>query len=705
MEVAAVSFGVPQWIDINGVRTRTSIIHTTSDHITLRSGGAIEGNNTAVHDAPVYAFFTHHYDYWRKKLGVTEEIWDWGHWGENITFRTDHYMDEHDFNLGDMWKVGDEVLLQVCGARIPCFKLAWRCGQNDKWLKELADTGFSGVYLRIIRGGSIRPGDRAELIRKLDKTSTVAQISQLAFDTRLETKDTLNLMVQEPDLLSMNRDGFLRRLSKIHDDELVGKNHWKGWRTFRAAKIVQHCDDIKSFYLQPLDNQPLGTYLPGQFLTVRLPNGMVRNWSISDWPDHDNPGYYRLTIKSIGEASSWMHTRCTPQTNLFIRVPAGRFTIDWSPMFPTRQVYISAGIGITPIIAMLKAHLKHFSMRRAPAIWIHVTRDEGSFPREFLEEVLECYDGALRKKNILEIFVVYTKSTESDLGQAREPSLTDESVRSEWQESMKRYTPMDKTSTGDIAPRIGVIETSSNFALAKVMSSDSETTATPTPSSTASSSSKDRASEIYVTSPSDRSSSIKDENGDINGNSVQLETATKTSPLKSVYGQRPDQTFLSNLLSTTYYFDPLQITPIEVPGPSTSTVYICGPSAFEEDMKLHLFSIGVPESLLRSESFSGWDNLETTATGIEKSNIIFKRSNITAEWTATTTDKSPARTLTLLEFAEHLGLEPNFGCRAGQCGSCRVVLLNGKVQGGLQPDGSVHICQSRPASGLLELEL
>ncbi|KEF51870.1 uncharacterized protein A1O9_12208 [Exophiala aquamarina CBS 119918] len=700
MEVAAVSCGIPQWIDMNGVRTRTSIIHTISDCITLESGGGINGNNTAVHDAPVYAFFTHHYEYWRQKLGVTKEIWNWGHWGENITFRTDQYMDEYNFNLGDVWKVGTEVLLQVCGARVPCFKLAWRCGQNDKWLKELADTGFSGVYLRIIKGGSIHPGDRAELIRKFNNTATIAQISQLAFDTSLETKDTLNLLVKEPDLLPMNRGGFLRRLSKIHDDELVGKNHWTGWRTFRVAKIVQHCDDIKSFYLRPLDKKPLGAYLPGQFLTVRLPNGLLRNWSVSDWPDHDDPDHYRLSIKNVGEASRWMHTRCTLQTNLFVRVPAGSFILDWSPMLPLRQVYLSAGIGITPIVSMLKAHLKHYTMRRAPAIWVHVARDECSFPWEFLEEVLESYDEELRKKHILDIFLVYTKPPGSKVDQVTEIPFKHGSESPERQ-AVNGDAIMKMLPASDISAPVDKAEARASIAPFDPIPNGSDLTGTPI-SSTASST-EGGSEESPATSSSDDSSTSK--HNDFNKTGFQAKAIPPNEYLRTINGHRIDRDFLSNILSSPYYFDPLQITPIEVPGPSTSTVYICGPSSFEQDMKTHLLDIGVPDSLLRSESFSASGNVENTISSIKKSSVTFKRSGITADWSTPETDGRSTKPLTLLEFAESLGLEPDFGCRAGQCGSCRVTLANGTVTGGLQPDGSVLMCQARPASELLALEL
>lgn len=701
MEVVAVSCGLPRWIDINGVKTRTSIIHTLTDRITLETGGTVENNGTAVHDAPVYAFFTHHYTYWRQKLGVEEQKWDWGHWGENITFRTDEYIDETHFNLGDVWKVGDEVLLQVCGARVPCFKLAWRCGQHDRWLKELADTGFSGVYLRIINGGSIAPGDRAELIRKVDRSPTVAQISQLAFDTRLETKDTLNLMVQEPDLLPMNKGGFLRTLSRIHDDEILGKNHWKGWRIFCAVKVVQHGRDIKSFYLQPVDKKPLATYLPGQFLTVRLPNGLLRNWSISDWPDHDNPEYYRLTIRNIGEASDWMHTRCTSKTKLLVRAPAGRFTLDWSPMLPLRQVYISAGIGITPIVTMLKAHLKHYTMRRAPAVWIHVARDESNFPQEFLAEILRAYDNELREKNILEIHIVYTKAADTSLGNVHGPSLIHEAGMSEFQESPSNNVSGNTFDNSNLVTRPGEVEVNSRLPSSSGSSIQVEVGKSPTISSTGSSPEYGQPN-IHSSSSSDVLSFSEDDAAD---DRTSQKEALEANFLKITRGRRIGRACLFNLLSSAYYFDPLQITPIEVPGPSTSTVYICGPSSFEENMKTHLRDIGIPEPFLRSESFSPSASLEATAPGIYKSSVTFKQSTVTADWLAPMSEDSTARSLTLLEFAESLGLEATFGCRAGQCGSCSVKLLSGTVHGGLQPEGRVLICQSRPASELVVLDL
>jgi ferredoxin len=79
--------------------------------------------------------------------------------------------------------------------------------------------------------------------------------------------------------------------------------------------------------------------------------------------------------------------------------------------------------------------------------------------------------------------------------------------------------------------------------------------------------------------------------------------------------------------------------------------------------------------------------------------VTFTKSNVTATWLAT-------EDLSLLELAEKAGLKPLYGCRSAMCGSCEVKILKGQVYGpeGKRPQG-IFICQSRPATTEIELEL
>lgn len=630
MEVIAVSLSVPQWLEMGGRRVHTSIIHTPltriDEFITVKPSQGVKGNKSAAHNGEVYIFFAHHYDYWAEKLGVVRKSWDWCHWGENITFQCDSKITEADFHLGDVWKIGHDVVLQVCGSRVPCFKLAWRCGQKDSWLQELASTGKCGVYLKVIQGGRIYPGDVAELLSKRSSGPKIdcATITRVAFADAVSTQSTMNLLADDPDLLDMNKLIFRRKLSMLYDQQLVGRGSWKGWRSVSVSRVEDESPDIRSFYMtsdpSSSNDSPLATFLPGQFITVRLPNGLVRSWSLSTYPDvikRESPEVYRISIRKAGVGSTWMHENCIEGTTLEIQSPAGSFCLDWSPQFPGRQVYASAGIGITPMISMLRAHLQHQAMQRAPAVWIHISRRPETMPfRGELEELLRL--PAAQELGI-HVMLFFTAIDPSE-GDAIETSLTNKLYRG-----------------------------------------------------------------------------------------IQV----------SVYAGRPTLDSLRSLFSKSYFMDPLRITPIEIEG-KFSTVYLCGPSAFEETMREILSSLEVPDPMILSEAFSG-DPGAAVPSSIEEAEVCFLESDKTATWRkeitaahsngvqdengGTDSAQSGGMGPSLLELAEELGLAPEFGCRTGVCGSCEVSLCKGKVTAGLQPGGMVRICVARPSTDRVELRM
>ncbi|TGJ76297.1 hypothetical protein E0Z10_g10894 [Xylaria hypoxylon] len=409
MEVVAVSRAKPQFADVNGIKLYTAIVRdpltSPSDYIEINEFGVLD-NKPAVHDGPVYACFAEHYDYWCNELGVDRSSWEWCQWGENLTLKIscppqinvfkllaagirfkDQVQLEDKIHIGDIWRIGRTVRLQVwrsltlviveSGARIPCMKLSWRLGQKDSWLPALANSGRVGLYLQVLTGGRVYPGDQAYYESFSGDPLNIASITQLAFDNSLKTRDTINLLVNHKMLMRMNKWLLQRKATTMNDKQREGQNAWKGFRDMRVSSIVDEGGEIKSFYLDAVDGRPLANYLPGQFLTVRLPDGTTRNWTISDW-EGDEPSYYRLSIRKAGVASKWMHDVCNLNTILSVRSPAGRFSLDRNSIL--RQVYISAGIGITPILAMMKAHDIHSNLRATPAVWIHVVRDGKNFP-------------------------------------------------------------------------------------------------------------------------------------------------------------------------------------------------------------------------------------------------------------------------------------------------------------------------------------
>ncbi len=142
---------------------------------------------------------------------------------------------------------------------------------------------------------------------------------------------------------------------------------WSGFRAFRVErKVVEDAaQSVCSFYLKPLDGQPLPQFFPGQFLTFRLdiPNAagdreqLLRCYSLSDAPRQDG---YRVSIKRAlppggsqvppGRSSSYFHDQVVVGNRLQVRAPSGHFHIDRSD---APVVMIGGGIGITPMLSML----------------------------------------------------------------------------------------------------------------------------------------------------------------------------------------------------------------------------------------------------------------------------------------------------------------------------------------------------------------
>lgn len=142
---------------------------------------------------------------------------------------------------------------------------------------------------------------------------------------------------------------------------------------FRIARIQQESAIIRSFYLEPLDGGPVVPHQPGQYLPIRLQlagqaDPVTRTYTISDAPQ---PGRYRLSIKKEGVASSHMHGLKEGDV-IEALAPRGEFVLDSSSTRPV--VLLSAGVGVTPMIAMLNTLLTAGSPQRA-IYFLHAARN------------------------------------------------------------------------------------------------------------------------------------------------------------------------------------------------------------------------------------------------------------------------------------------------------------------------------------------
>lgn len=177
--------------------------------------------------------------------------------------------------------------------------------------------------------------------------------------------------------------GFLRHRAAVRPSvvsnpiatQSISDASWPGWRAFRVARRAY--EDLQqsqcSFYLEPVDGIALPTFKPGQFLTFQLDTPgqtLTRCYSLSDKPSTE---HYRVTIKRQnappgspslppGLASNHFHGAIQAGDVLRVRAPAGAFFVDPDPNHDI--VLIAGGIGITPLLSMLRWCVDEQPMRR-----------------------------------------------------------------------------------------------------------------------------------------------------------------------------------------------------------------------------------------------------------------------------------------------------------------------------------------------------
>ncbi|MCJ1884111.1 NO-inducible flavohemoprotein [Pseudomonas sp. LA21] len=131
---------------------------------------------------------------------------------------------------------------------------------------------------------------------------------------------------------------------------------WRGARRFRIARKDVESEEITSFYFQPVDGGALLDFQPGQYIGLRLEldgEELRRTYSLSDAP---NGREYRISVKreAEGKVSNHLHDEMKVGDEIDLFPPAGDFFLrdGQKPL-----ALITAGVGITPALAMLKQAL------------------------------------------------------------------------------------------------------------------------------------------------------------------------------------------------------------------------------------------------------------------------------------------------------------------------------------------------------------
>ena len=161
---------------------------------------------------------------------------------------------------------------------------------------------------------------------------------------------------------------------------------WRGFKPFRVSRKVPESEVTASFYLEPIDGTAVPSFLPGQYvaLRVRVPgceHYQVRQYSLSCAPNGRN---YRISVKREaapldapdappGLVSNWLHDAVQEGDLLDVHMPLGDFVLQ-PGTHPV--VLLSAGSGITAVLSMLE-HLTGDEGGGREVVFLHGARGRG----------------------------------------------------------------------------------------------------------------------------------------------------------------------------------------------------------------------------------------------------------------------------------------------------------------------------------------
>jgi 3-alpha domain len=201
----------------------------------------------------------------------------------------------------------------------------------------LTGHGRPGFYLRVLQPGEVGAEDEITFLGGADDRLAVRQISDLLYKSHDE--QTLRRALS----LTALPDGWRTSFQALLDQSeqgltgnagLAGPSTppaWSGFREFRVTDVVTKNPTVRSFVFVPADGVALASHLPGQFVSIRLPERdgrrLVRSYSLSAIADSRS---LRISVRRDGDTSTQLHDTSATDAR-------ARWSAASSPMTLTRS--------------------------------------------------------------------------------------------------------------------------------------------------------------------------------------------------------------------------------------------------------------------------------------------------------------------------------------------------------------------------------
>ncbi|HUK25897.1 MAG TPA: MOSC and FAD-binding oxidoreductase domain-containing protein [Terriglobales bacterium] len=357
----------------------------------------------------VFVYQMDSYHYWERFLGRND--FSYGQFGENFTVEG---LLDSEVCIGDRYRIGSAVF-EVSQPRVTCYRVGIR--MNEPRMPALLVAHHRpGFYFRVLQEGEVGAGDDIVKIADGPERATVAEIDALLYLPG-HSRQQLQRALRIPALSQGWQGSFQAMLQQDLTPTTAAGNAglayeeqapaWPGFRPMRVANLHKESDSVTSLILSPADGQPLSLFQAGQFVVLRLllePDKppVLRSYSLSDLPADD---HFRISVKRElnGVGSSFLCDRTRQGDVLQVSAPRGSFTLR-----PSRVavVLLSAGVGATPVMAMLHSLAAERSQR--DIWWIYGARNGGDHP--FAQESRSLVKQLSRGR----AYVVYSRPGASD---------------------------------------------------------------------------------------------------------------------------------------------------------------------------------------------------------------------------------------------------------------------------------------------------
>jgi ferredoxin-NADP reductase/MOSC domain-containing protein YiiM len=377
--LVSVNVGLPKNVRWHDKAVYTGIWKTPVDGAVMVRRLNIDGDgqgDLAGHGGEqraVMVYQTQSYDFWKDYLH--RDDLEPGHFGENFTVSG---LADDKVCIGDRYRIGDAEF-EVTQPRVTCFRVGMRLNEPEM-PNLLVSQHRPGFYLRVITEGEVRAGDDIVLTRRGRHEISVADVDALLYLPNRD-KDQLRKIVEVPALSPGWQQSF-RDMLKADDNAAatvppIGvEPGWNGFRSLRVSAIRHETSAVMSILLEAADQNSLPAGRPGQYLTVRIAGAgnpaPLRSYSLSGEPGERR---YRISVKreDHGLVSRWLHTHIEPGSVIEAAAPRGDFYLcaGTNPV-----VLISAGIGTTPVLAML--HSLAAAQSDRDIWWLHTARNRES---------------------------------------------------------------------------------------------------------------------------------------------------------------------------------------------------------------------------------------------------------------------------------------------------------------------------------------